>query len=93
MFDSTSREYENILVTSVCSLKKYADALCQRSMSWMWRGEYMPASKGEYHRIQQQLESETFPDPYKEGVYVPFHQLSKENRAEIEKKRLQVCKL
>ena len=62
-------------------------------MSWMWRGEYMPASKGEYHRIQQQLESETFPDPYKEGVDVPFHQLSKERRAEIENKRLQVCRL
>ncbi|OQR73201.1 DNA polymerase epsilon catalytic subunit A-like [Tropilaelaps mercedesae] len=62
---------------------------CQRSMEWTWRGEMMPASRAEFQRIQQQLETEAFPLPANPKKRVPFHELSDEERAAIEKKRLQ----
>ncbi|CAJ0578382.1 unnamed protein product, partial [Mesorhabditis spiculigera] len=60
------------------------DAKCKRTMPWMWRGEIIPAARGEYHQILQQLEGETFDKPP-----VPFHQLDKKRRLQIEKKRVQ----
>lgn len=59
-------------------------------MPWMWRGDFMPATRSEYHRIQQQLETEKFPPAIPDGQRRAFHQLSKQERAEQEKKRLQV---
>ena len=53
-------------------------ATCQRSMPWMWRGEVMPASRSEFQRIQQQLETEKFPGKFPGEPQRPFHQLSKE---------------
>ncbi|PKK17899.1 hypothetical protein A306_00000059 [Columba livia] len=61
---------------------------CQRRMTWQWRGEFMPASRSEYHRIQQQLESEKFPPLSPEGAPRAFHELSREEQAKYEKKRL-----
>lgn len=43
----------------------------------------MPASKGEYERILQQLENETFGKPP-----IAFHNLVHEQRAQIEMKRV-----
>ncbi|VDK29570.1 unnamed protein product, partial [Anisakis simplex] len=60
------------------------DAKCKRVMRWEWRGEVVPATKGEYERIFQQLENEKFGKPPK-----PFHSLDREERASIEKKRVQ----
>ena len=57
-------------------------------MPWMWRGEVMPASRSEFQRIQQQLETEKFPGKFPGEPQRPFHQLSKEERANAEKKRL-----
>ncbi|GAA6015444.1 hypothetical protein JCM8202_002471 [Rhodotorula sphaerocarpa] len=34
---------------------------CQRRMKWAWRGEYFPASLGEYKMIRNALEQEQFP--------------------------------
>ncbi|CAG9813248.1 unnamed protein product [Phaedon cochleariae] len=65
-------------------------AQCQRSMAWMMREEYMPASRNEYHRIQQQLETEKFPPQYPGGQPRAFHQLSRLDQAELEKKRLSI---
>ena len=48
----------------------------------------MPASRNEYHRIQQQLENEKFPPFMPGGPQRALHQLSKLEQAEIEKKRL-----
>jgi len=48
----------------------------------------VPASKSEFQRIQQQLEMEKFPSEYPNGAPRAFHQLSKEDRAAFEKKRL-----
>ena len=50
----------------------------------------MPASRNEFHRIQQQLENEKFPHPEKSMDPVPFHELPKDLQAQQEKKRLQV---
>ncbi|XP_013399576.1 DNA polymerase epsilon catalytic subunit A [Lingula anatina] len=63
-------------------------ALCQRKMTWTWRGEVMPASRSEYHRIQQQLENEKFPPAFPDGKPRAFHELSREEQASFEKKRL-----
>ena len=48
----------------------------------------MPASLGEYQRIQQQLEMEKFPPLYPGGPRRAFHELSKQEQASFEKKRL-----
>ena len=48
----------------------------------------MPASRSEFNRIQQQLENEKFPPMFPGGDPRPFHKLTKEEQATIEKKRL-----
>lgn len=48
----------------------------------------MPASRNEFHRIQQQLENEKFPPYQPGGPPRAFHQLTKEEQATAEKKRL-----
>nr|CAD2190862.1 unnamed protein product [Meloidogyne enterolobii] len=64
------------------------DAKCKRKMDWVWRGECIPASKGEYDRLMMQLEQERFGKPPK-----PFNALPKEERIKISKKRItEYCK-
>lgn len=48
----------------------------------------VPASRSEYHRIQQQLESEKFPALAPDATPRAFHELSREEQAKYEKKRL-----
>ncbi|KAG2471169.1 DPOE1 polymerase, partial [Polypterus senegalus] len=72
---------------AACDFNK-PGANCQRKMTWQWRGEFMPASRSEYHRIQQQLESEKFPSLFPNGPPQAFHELSREEQAKHEKKRL-----
>jgi len=48
----------------------------------------VPASKSEYHRIQQQLENEKFPPQFPGGEPRAYHQLGREEQAMFEKKRL-----
>ncbi|CAL7943087.1 unnamed protein product [Xylocopa violacea] len=98
--------YPNIILTNrlqpsamvdetVCAACDYnkPKALCQRNMKWMWRGEYFAASLSEYQRMQQQLENEKFPPRFPGGPRRAFHELSKEERATYEKKRLtEYCK-
>ncbi|KAK9679178.1 protein of unknown function (DUF1744) [Popillia japonica] len=59
-------------------------------MTWMWRGEYMPATRNEYQMIQQQLEIERFPPQFPGGQPRAFHQLTRVEQADLEKKRLQI---
>ncbi|CAH0728541.1 unnamed protein product, partial [Brenthis ino] len=67
---------------------------CQRRMEWMWRGDYLPATRSEYQRIQQQLETEKFPPLHPGGPQRAFHALPKEDQAAYEKKRLaDYCKV
>ncbi|XP_054248557.1 DNA polymerase epsilon catalytic subunit A [Indicator indicator] len=72
---------------AACDFNK-PGANCQRRMTWQWRGEFMPASRSEFHRIQQQLETEKFPPLSPEGAPRAFHELSREEQAKYEKKRL-----
>ncbi|KPJ13920.1 DNA polymerase epsilon catalytic subunit A [Papilio machaon] len=99
--------YPNIILTnrlqpsamvnsSICAVCDYnrPDAVCQRHMDWMWRGEYLPATRSEYQRIQQQLETEKFPPLHPGGPTRAFHVLPKEDQAAYEKKRLaDYCKV
>jgi len=48
----------------------------------------VPASRSEFHRIQQQLESEKFPPFFPNGPPRAFHSLNREDQAKHEKKRL-----
>lgn len=48
----------------------------------------VPASRSEFHRIQQQLESEKFPPLFPNGPPRAFHTLNREEQAKHEKKRL-----
>ncbi|KAM8961963.1 DNA polymerase epsilon catalytic subunit A [Pelodytes ibericus] len=72
---------------AACDFNK-PGATCQRKMTWQWRGELMPASRSEYHRIQQQLESEKFPPLFPGRPPRAFHELNREEQAKYEKKRL-----
>ncbi|XP_018524002.1 DNA polymerase epsilon catalytic subunit A [Lates calcarifer] len=72
---------------AACDFNK-PGATCQRRMTWQWRGEIMPASRSEFHRIQQQLESEKFPPLFPNGPPRAFHNLNREEQAKHEKKRL-----
>lgn len=48
----------------------------------------MPATRGEFQRIQQQLENEKFPPILPGMPNRAFHQLSREDQAAKEKQRL-----
>ncbi|KAF6729534.1 DNA polymerase epsilon catalytic subunit A [Oryzias melastigma] len=48
----------------------------------------VPASRSEFHRIQQQLESEKLPPLFPNGPPRAFHTLNREEQAKHEKKRL-----
>ena len=53
----------------------------------------VPATRNEYHRIQQQLETEKFPPKFPGGQQRAFHELTRQEQADMEKKRLQMyCK-
>lgn len=73
---------------ATCDYNK-PDAICKRNMDWVWRGDMLPANRNEYQRIQQQLEIEKFPPLAPGGPYRAFHELSKEDQAGYEMKRLQ----
>lgn len=48
----------------------------------------VPSIYSEFQRVQQQLETEKFPPLFPDGPHRAFHELSREDRAAIEKKRL-----
>ncbi|KAF8369177.1 pole-1, partial [Pristionchus pacificus] len=70
--------------TCIACCYNTTDAKCKRKMAWEWRGELIPASRGEYERLLRQLEGESFGRPPR-----PFHTLKKEERIKLEKKRVQ----
>ncbi|CAH0549983.1 unnamed protein product [Brassicogethes aeneus] len=76
-------------ICAACDFNK-PGAACQRTMTWMMREEYLPASRNEYHRIQQQLEMEKFPGRFPGQAQKAFHELGRVEQAEHEMKRLQV---
>jgi hypothetical protein len=50
----------------------------------------VPASRNEYHTIQQQLETEKFPPKFPGEAPRAYHQLTKQEQADLEKKRLNI---
>ena len=62
---------------------------CQRSMSWKWRGRYLPATRSEYELIKQQIEVEAnqVADDTS-GIIKSFTQLSMKQQSDIIKKRV-----
>ncbi|GMR54261.1 hypothetical protein PMAYCL1PPCAC_24456, partial [Pristionchus mayeri] len=70
--------------TCIACCYNTTEAKCKRKMTWEWRGELIPCSRGEYERIMRQLEGESFGKPPR-----PFHTLKKEERLKLEKKRVQ----
>ncbi|MEQ2199573.1 hypothetical protein XENOCAPTIV_003448, partial [Xenoophorus captivus] len=61
---------------------------CLRTCVRVVRFWELPASRSEFHRIQQQLESEKFPPLFPNGPPRAFHTLNREEQAKHEKKRL-----
>ncbi|XP_060536886.1 DNA polymerase epsilon catalytic subunit 1 [Cylas formicarius] len=79
----------NETICAACDFNK-PGAACQRNMTWTMREEYLPANRNEYQRIQQQLELEKFPSVLPGGPPRSYHQLSRQEQADLEKKRLQI---
>ena len=74
-------------VCATCDFNK-PGAKCQRKMAWVWRGDVMPASRNEFYKVQYQLETEKFPPLFPGGNPRAYHELTREERAAAEKKRL-----
>lgn len=55
-------------------------------MQWVWRGDYNPATKGEYDRTRDQLMRETGVD----GTDRPFHELDEKEQARAISNRLKL---
>ena len=87
----TNRLQPPALVTestcATCDFNK-PGAKCQRKMAWVWRGDIMPASRNEFYKVQYQLETEKFPPLFPGGSQRAYHELTREERATAEKKRL-----
>ncbi|GAA5871954.1 hypothetical protein JCM8547_006199 [Rhodosporidiobolus lusitaniae] len=61
---------------------------CQRKMKWAWRGEYFPASLGEYKMIRNALEQESFPPKWPGKPERRFTELSPSEQTSLLHKRL-----
>ncbi|KAL3124846.1 hypothetical protein niasHT_010386 [Heterodera trifolii] len=59
------------------------EAKCKRPLQWMWRGEIVPARRGEYEMMMLQLEKERFGKERK-----PYNALAQEEREKIAKERI-----
>ena len=63
---------------------------CKRKMQWVWRGDYNPATKGEYDRTKDQLMRETTLWASKDGTEKPFHELGEKEQAKAISDRLKL---
>eukprot|EP00842_Homolaphlyctis_polyrhiza_P005989 jgi/Hompol1/6391/HPOL_004966-RA len=78
-------------VCAACDYNQGPSSTCQRRMTWSWRGEYFPATRGEVNMIKNQLEQERFPTVSKFGepsdVVKAFHELRiTEQNAHVKKR-------
>ncbi|KAI3381274.1 hypothetical protein SNEBB_003666 [Seison nebaliae] len=58
------------------------DAKCKRTMEWEWRGDKLPLQLSEYHQLMRQIRMEC------DSSGCPFHQMKREDRQKLEKKRI-----
>ncbi|TNY23875.1 DNA polymerase epsilon catalytic subunit A [Rhodotorula diobovata] len=61
---------------------------CQRRMKWAWRGEFFPASLGEYKMIRNALENESFPPKWPGKPERRFADLAPSEQTALLHKRL-----
>ncbi|XP_004343753.2 DNA polymerase epsilon catalytic subunit [Capsaspora owczarzaki ATCC 30864] len=61
---------------------------CQRRMKWLWRGEYLPATRSEYEMIKLQLEAERVPGLQPGDPTRSYHELPSEEQVSLLKDRL-----
>ncbi|KAI8906413.1 hypothetical protein EDD86DRAFT_210666 [Gorgonomyces haynaldii] len=71
---------------ATCDYNEGPDSLCQRRMTWSWRGESFTAKRGEITMIKNQLEHEKALS--KEGRQKAFAELTKQEQAVLIKKRV-----
>ncbi|KAJ8327871.1 DNA polymerase epsilon catalytic subunit [Batrachochytrium dendrobatidis] len=62
-------------VCAACDFNEGPDSICQRNMTWSWRGEYFLASRGEVNMIQNQLQQEQFVVP--SNIFEPSNTVTK----------------
>ncbi|PVU88703.1 hypothetical protein BB559_005442 [Furculomyces boomerangus] len=95
--------YPNIILTnrlqpdalideSVCASCDFnlPGKLCDRKLTWLWRGEYYPATSGEVNMLKAQLagESATQTEEANDTIKKSFYDVSESRRAELIKKRV-----
>lgn len=49
---------------------------CDKKMTWSWRGEFYPVTKGDYNMLKNTLASETFPPKFNGGRSRTFEDMS-----------------
>ncbi|KAI9293341.1 hypothetical protein K502DRAFT_366802 [Neoconidiobolus thromboides FSU 785] len=64
------------------------DKVCDRKMTWSWRGEYYPANQSELNMIRNQLGIESFPGKKGDTKHRTFDMLSPSEQSEMIKQRL-----
>lgn len=81
---------DSIIEESACAACDFnrVGKVCDRRMTWSWRGEYFPAKKSEYNMIKNQLESERFPGKRSWDEPRTFHDLTEADQAALIKKRI-----
>nr|ASF90262.1 hypothetical protein SPAR03885 [Bartheletia paradoxa] len=62
--------------------------VCDRRMTWAWRGEYFPAKRDEFNMIKHALEQEWFPGKYPNQPKRRFVDLSATDQTALLHKRL-----
>ena len=81
---------DSIVEESTCASCDFnkVGKVCDRRMTWSWRGEYFPAKKSEYNMIKNQLESERFPGKKAWDEPRTFHSLTEAEQSALITKRI-----
>lgn len=61
---------------------------CDKKMTWSWRGEYYPVTKGDYNMLKNTLASETFPPKFPGGRTRTFESMSSAEQMVLVKARV-----
>ena len=61
---------------------------CDKKMTWSWRGEFYPVTKGDYNMLKNTLASETFPAKYPGGRSRTFQEMGLAEQMTLVKDRV-----
>lgn len=61
---------------------------CDKKMTWSWRGEYYPVTKGDYNMLKNTLSSETFPPKFPGGRNRMFEEMTISEQMALVKQRV-----